>query len=57
MNIRFQKGKDGRYRFVYYDNGYLQLNCYAKDLQDVYTIGNYQEPTAQELIDEICKEE
>jgi len=51
--VKFQRGKDGRYRFAYYDNGYLQLNCYAKDLQgDVYTIGNYQEPNAQDLIDE-----
>ena len=52
--VRFQKGKDGKYRFVYYQDGYLQLNCYAKDFQgEVYTIGDYKEPTAQEIIDNL----
>ena len=46
------KGNDGKYRIVYYDsNGYLQLNCYAKDFNN-FTIGKHTEPTAQELIEE-----
>lgn len=56
ITSKFVKGSDGKYRIVYYDSlGYLQLNCYAKDLQnkDTYVIGNYQELTANQLLEEI----
>jgi hypothetical protein len=56
ITSKFVKGSGGKYRIVYYDSlGYLQLNCYAKDLQnkDTYVIGNYQELTANQLLEEI----
>ena len=58
MKYKFTVGADGKIRSAFYDNnGYLQLNCYAKDLQgmqEVYVIGkHYQELSAQELIDEV----
>ena len=58
MNYKFVVGADGKIRSSFYDSrGYLQLNCYAKDLQDmqeVYVIGKQDvELTAEEILEEI----
>ena len=61
MKYKFIVGADGKIRSTFYDNnGYLQLNCYAKDLQDnheVFVVGKQNvEPTAEELLEEIENE-
>ena len=56
MRYAFARQKDGHLKSVFYDeSGYLQLNCLAKDFQDseVTVIGQYHEPSAQDLINEI----
>ncbi len=58
MRYTFARSKDGHLKSVFYDeSGYLQLNCLAKDFQDMDTevsvIGQYKEPDAQDLINEI----
>lgn len=57
MKYKFTVGADGKIRSAFYDNnGYLQLNCYAKDLQgsEVFVIGKQNvEPTAEEILEEL----
>ena len=58
MKYKIIVGADGKIRSAFYDNqGYLQLNCYAKDLQEhkeVFVIGKQNvEPTAEEILEEL----